>query len=260
MATKQDVVNDYAKTCRDKYGHLETPACYNRRILVTGVSKLDTNIGCVVAERLSASYGEVDTLSKSLGDLGDPDFVKSVSSWPTRYDTLVCCHGTTYLDWIEKQTSYTISRQLNDTLASHILVTNQFVKDTIDLPYKKHIVYIGSMAYRQVLNGSSVYCAAKAGLNMFARCVAWELAPKGYDVFILHPGNVINTPMARSTMLQLQRYRNIDACTAISYWNAGNPRTTILTMQEIADRVAELIDGKHTYLAGNPIDLAGGQR
>ena len=95
---------------------------------------------------------------------------------------------------------------------------------------------------------------------MFARCMAWELAPKGYDVYIIHPGNVAGSPMAESTKIQLMRYRNLTPLEAELYWNAGNPRNTILTANDIAILVSTICDGTMVYAAGNPIDLTGGQR
>ena len=95
---------------------------------------------------------------------------------------------------------------------------------------------------------------------MFARCMAWELAPKGYDVYILHPGNVKDSPMAESTIRQLAKYRGLTDLEAHLYWNTGNPRNTILSPDDIAEIVSHICDNTMQYTAGNPIDLTGGQR
>lgn len=256
---KATISSSYMASQLIKYGDLKYRPESERSCLIVG-AKVEghTNIGGYIIHALADYY--VESFDKSLGDAGNPEFVDQILHADASYDTLVCCQGTTHLDWIENQTPADIARQVHDSMMSHMIMVNKFVQNTIDKPYRKCIVLIGSMAYRQILNGSSIYCAAKAGLNMFGRCIAWELAPKGYDVYIVHPGNVANSPMAEQTIKELQRYRNMDEESAALYWNTGNPRNTILTPMEIARLVRVLVSGKYQYLAGNPIDLTGGQR
>ena len=255
VKTKSEVSNSYMQDCLYKYGELAYRNTEDSRVVVLGARP--GNIGGTIADRLSSEdYKEVIAIDRDYVDLAnvsDLDLYKDT-------DILIMCQGTTHIDWIENQTPEQMGRQLGDSLFSHIRQTNAFVRATINAPYKKSIIYIGSMAYRNILNGSSVYCAAKAGLNMFARCMAWELAPKGYDVYILHPGNVQNTPMAEFTKKELCRYRGLTPLEAELYWNTGNPRITVLSAGDIATIVSEICDNKMTYAAGNPIDLTGGQR
>ncbi|MGA2306515.1 MAG: SDR family oxidoreductase [Acidimicrobiales bacterium] len=56
------------------------------------------------------------------------------------------------------------------------------------------IVNIGSVMGRQVAHGSSAYCAAKAGVEMFTRCAAMELAASNIRVCGIGPG-YIDTPL-----------------------------------------------------------------
>ena len=257
---KSKVSSSYIKEQLDKYGTLTYKIEYERSYLVVGARVTEPiNIGGHIARALP--FGNIQTVDKTVGDVTNVEFLDELFKEEYGgYDTLICCQGTTHLDWIENQTPSDISRQLHDSLMSHMLLTNKFVNATIDAPWRKCIIYVGSMAYRQVLNGSSIYCAAKAGLNMFARCMAWELAPKGYDVYIIHPGNVACSPMAEQTIAELQRYRRMDEAAAREYWNTGNPRDTVLTPDEIARLVCQLASGDYKYMAGNPIDLTGGQR
>jgi ketoreductase len=116
------------------------------------------------------------------------------------------------------------------------------------------------MAYKAVLNGSSPYCAAKAGLAHFARCLAWELAPKAFDVFCVHPSNTKGTPMTEETIKGLMRYRGLDRKEAEAYWGAVLPKWQWLLPENIADLVSFLVSGKAEYLSGANLDMAGGQR
>lgn len=257
IKSKSAVSNGYIEDCLEKYGDLPNLATEKSNVVILGAR--EGNIGGEIANVLKKEdYASVACVDLDTCDL--TQYEHPLMKLYEKTDILIMCQGYTSIDWIENQTYDTMSVQLGNSLFSHIWHTNQFVKASMDKPYRKTIIYIGSMAYRNVLNGSSVYCAAKAGLNMFARCMAWELAPKGYDVYILHPGNVKDTPMAKSTMEQLAAYRGMTHLEAQLYWNTGNPRKTILSAHDIAVLVSEICDNKMMYAAGNPIDLTGGQR
>jgi len=169
-------------------------------------------------------------------------------------------NGYTHLDWIENQPDKEIIESVFVNLSVSMLAAKHFVQNTINNPWPKYIVFIGSMAYRSVLNGSAPYCAAKAGLAHFARCIAYELAPKNYNVFCIHPSNTEGTPMTEKTIVDLQRYRNLTRDEAEQYWGHGLPRLNWLQSTDIAELVAFLVSGKADYLSGGNIDLTGGQR
>lgn len=175
-------------------------------------------------------------------------------------EVLVCCTGTTHLDWIESTQEGEISEIITNTLHAPIMLTRQFVRQTIESPNRKMIVYIGSMAYNHVLNASSVYCAAKAGLAMFSRCMAWELAPKAYDVFTIHPSNVAHTPMSEHTMDEIADYRGLSGAEAYKYWTSAQVRGDMLTKRAIAELVEVLLYGRFGYVSGSQIELGGGAR
>lgn len=175
-------------------------------------------------------------------------------------NTLILCHGVTRLDWFEFCPIDKAKEIIDVNLFGSINVIQTFVKGTIDNQFHKRIIIIGSMAHNKVLNGSAVYCASKAGLAHLARCLAWELAPKAYDVFCIHPSNVQGTPMSQETIEGLERYRFMTPEQAASYWNDSPIREKILTPQEIAKLVVFLLDKHSSYLSGCQLELSGGQR
>jgi NAD(P)-dependent dehydrogenase (short-subunit alcohol dehydrogenase family) len=176
------------------------------------------------------------------------------------YDTLVLCNGSTHLDWIEDQKPETIFKVVDDCLTGSILATSEFVRRTMNLPYLKYIVYIGSMAHRSVLNASAPYCAAKAGLDHFTRCMGWELTPKGYRVFCVHPSNTEGTPMTEATIQGLMRYRNLDREGAEAYWAHVNQMPRWLQPHDVAATVGWLVSGQADFLSGTSISMSGGGR
>jgi NAD(P)-dependent dehydrogenase (short-subunit alcohol dehydrogenase family) len=176
------------------------------------------------------------------------------------FTALVMCHGVTHLDWIEDIPPERIDQAIMVNLTASIHLVQQFVRSTINAPHRKKIISIGSMAHRAVLNGSAAYCASKAGLAHFMRCAAWELAPKGFDVYSIHPSNVQGTTMTEDTIKGLARYRSLTREDAEAYWATGNPHTSALTTDEIARLVGYLLQPGTRYLSGANLELAGGQR
>jgi len=228
----------------------------SRKALVVGYS--EDNIGGEISRRLEADGLEVYSAEEE--ELP----ASSLSSFKRlpEYDTIIFNNGRTHLDWIEKQDERQIDEVVYNSLTSSMTGTADFVGATKDKPYQKNIVYIGSMAYRNVLNGSAPYCAAKAGLAMFARCMAWELAPKNYNVFCVHPSNTEHAPMSAETVRGLMRYRSLNREDAEAYWGASLPRSAWLQKQDIASVVSYLVSGDSgaSYLSGSNIELGGGQR
>jgi NAD(P)-dependent dehydrogenase (short-subunit alcohol dehydrogenase family) len=222
-----------------------------RQVLLTGDANLNS-IGAFIGERLRSQHVTVTSFQ---GDVRS--FVPG--DWHT-YDTLIACHGVTHLDWFE-DISLEKAREIFDVnLFGSFAVAQKFVQATISQPYRKRIIFIGSMAYTKVLNGSAAYCASKAGLAMLTRCLAWELAPKGYDVYCVHPSNVEGTPMSEETIQGLMRYRRIGREAAEAYWSDTVLRDHQLTKDEIAFTVRVLLTSGAEYMAGSNIELAGGAR
>lgn len=192
--------------------------------------------------------------------------VRSEQSWYNHRndlretDTLILCHGVTCLQWFENIDMGKVREIMDVNLTSTFGLTQYFVQCTLEQMWRKRIVLIGSMAHRAVLNGSAAYCASKAGLAMLGRCLAWELAPKGYDVFVIHPSNTKGTPMTEDTITGLMRYQHLSRQQAESYWNDSPIRESILTTTDIAKLILFLMTPHSSYLSGAQLELAGGQR
>jgi NAD(P)-dependent dehydrogenase (short-subunit alcohol dehydrogenase family) len=244
--SKEQISTSYLEETKAKYLHNEP---YEKRAVVVGSDK-QNNIGATIARKLKETIPIVNEYDKD--------------NWRcffgSRENILVLANGSTHLDWIENQSGHRIGEVLNDCLVTSMEATHHFVKATINTKCPKYIVYIGSMAYKHVLNGSSVYCAAKAGLAHFAKCMAWELAPKNYNVYIVHPSNTEGTPMTEETIKGLMRYRGLNREQAEQYWGSNLPRKNWLNANDIANTIEFLVSGKADYMSGGQIELSGGQR
>jgi NAD(P)-dependent dehydrogenase (short-subunit alcohol dehydrogenase family) len=260
--TKEAVHGSYLEQMKAEHGYKPLPK--DRRALVVGSNRFDgadyPNIGAAIADRFDDDGFEVyDPALRDLDVRYEGQVAKFLREHPYT-DTLVLCNGYTYMDWIEEYPATEMRRVLDCSLLGSMVATSEFVQDTINDPHHKHIVYIGSMAAKGVLNASAPYCAAKAGLQHFAKCMGWELTPKGYSVFVVNPSNTEGTPMTERTILHIMRYRGIDRAAAEAYWASINLKTEWLLPPNIAATVRYLVSGAAAYQSGTAIDLSGGQR
>ena len=136
----------------------------------------------------------------------------------------------------------------------------KFVALTKDNKEVKRIIIIGSMAYNNVLNGSSVYCATKAAINQYAKCAAYELAKYGYLVTVINPGNVLDTPMTTKVKEQLCILHDLNPHDAEDYWGKVNNLGEFITKRDIAKMVKFLLKPEARFLSGSSLDLRGSNR
>jgi len=177
-------------------------------------------------------------------------------------DTLILCHGITHLAWFEDQLIEDITNQVEVNLTGTMLAIKAFVDRTYSFRHvRKQIVVVGSMAYRNVLNASAPYCASKAGVAHLIRCLGWELTPKGYYIWGVHPSNVEGTPMAEDTIQGIMAYRNLTYEEAEAYWGAVNLMPRWLEASDVADTIVRLVASPSAcWQSGTNIELTAGQR
>jgi NAD(P)-dependent dehydrogenase (short-subunit alcohol dehydrogenase family) len=252
MSVKSIVSSSYLEA--QKAGHAHKPFRDPPNVFITGAMR-ENSIGFEIAAMLSEDIGSIITYNNEdvRGDWLDLGKFEDI-------DTLIMCHGVTYLDWFEN-IPYQKAKEIFDVnLYGTFNVAQAFVNETLDTDYRKRIICIGSMAYKHVLNGSAAYCASKAGAAHLMKCLAWELAPKGYDVYSIHPSNTLDTPMSGETIAGLMRYRALTEEEATAYWNDSMIRNQSLTTTEIARTVRAIINDGLGYLSGCNLELTGGQR
>jgi NAD(P)-dependent dehydrogenase (short-subunit alcohol dehydrogenase family) len=250
--SKGQISSQYTEAVQAK--HLSKPYKEGMlRVLLTGAES-SNSIGEGIV-RMLLNFGH--TAQHIQGDVRDQVVENAIPSWA---DALIMCHGVSWLDWLENAPDSKIRECIDVNLYGTINLTKAFVRSTIETPHRKKIIAIGSMAYNRILNGSATYCASKAGVAHFIRCAAWELAPKGYDVYCIHPSNVDGTPMANDTIVGLARYRGITMEEAESYWSNSYIRLRSLKPYDIASLVIYLLSPEAEFLSGQQFEMTGGQR
>lgn len=256
---KEEVSSEYIASQKGMHGdRAEMPV--SRHIVVFGVG--EGNIGEAIAETYMAGGADLSIAPPKLDVANYGDVWEWMATLPDDMDTLVLSQGANSMAWFEDQAPGTMADVVAANLTGSMNVAHAFVNMTMMQRHLKHIVFVGSMAYKKVLNASAPYCASKAGLAMLAECLGWELTPKGYRVFCVHPSNVENTPMTRETVKGIAAYRGMSMAEAEEYWGAVNLMPAWLQKEDVADAVVTLTDGAdhHGFLSGSQIELKGGQR
>lgn len=262
MGTKEAISGGYIESWHHVTKDWKVPDVEVRSALIVGCR--EGNIGEAIYNELSeigfAKVHSRDTNATKLPfDVNNDGDLNSLR-WKS-YDTLILANGETNLEWIEDQPLSRIQSVIDNKLTGSIKAVSQFAKANLDVQDIKNIVLIGSMAHKSVLNASAPYCAACAGLNHFVRCAAWELAPKGFRVFIVNPSNTEGTPMTEETINGIMRYRGIERAQAEEYWSAVRAIPEWLTREDIAKLVGRLVTKEEMrWLAGVPLDLGAGIR
>lgn len=90
-----------------------------------------------------------------------------------------------------------ITAAFNVNLVSSVILTNAFLESYGSFPAKQVIINVSSGAGKNPIDGWSVYCATKAGLDMYTRTIAEELKIDGKKhifAFAVAPG-IVDTAM-----------------------------------------------------------------
>lgn len=185
--------------------HTEQPALAGRRAIVTGGT---TGIGRAIAVLL-ASYGakvftcgrtpeHLDDALARIREVGEGDGINADLSDPDQVDMFFAA-AHDYLGGLDiavinaavpaaetAETSEEDTRyQLETDLVSYVITAQKAAKR---MKAGSDIVLIGSMSAVSRKGGSSIYVAAKSGVQGFAKALREELSEKDIKVGLIEPG------------------------------------------------------------------------
>lgn len=127
---------------------------------------------------------------------------------------------------------------LHVNLAAAMVFTARFLAATAGTKADRRVLNISSGLGRRPMDGSSVYCASKAGLDMFTRCLKLEqaLEANGARVVSLAPG-VIETDMQ-----VYMRSRDPGDFPQRAYFQGMKDEARLSTPEDAARRILAYLD------------------
>ncbi|MEK8031431.1 SDR family NAD(P)-dependent oxidoreductase [Ideonella sp. DXS29W] len=169
---------------------------------VIGISRQASPELAALAAREGSSGGK---LTQWRFDLAEPEAAaKQLATWLGSHDgqayasvSLINNAGVvTTPGPLEKTPWAEAARGLRVGLEAAVLLSGAFLQGTTGWPGQRKVLLISSGLGRRAMAGSAVYCAAKAGMDHFARALALEqgAVPHGARVVSLAPG-IIDTDM-----------------------------------------------------------------
>jgi NAD(P)-dependent dehydrogenase (short-subunit alcohol dehydrogenase family) len=183
-------------------------------------------------------------------------------------DALIVTCGRTSSGHFSEIPDYEIGQMVRANLVLPLEAARRFIQAASPDPNlsprggrTRHIVFIGSYGYEHPFTEGTLYCAAKAGLDMAARTLGWELTDRGYRVHIVHPYHVGGTPMWSRTEEIVQERYGMTFEEADAYNRKDLKMPDLLTADEIADVVHALLTVPAMgWLSGQSLKLYGGTR
>ena len=111
------------------------------------------------------------------------------------------------------------------------------------------IVNIASINAQQASEGKSAYCCSKAGVEMFTKVAAMELAEQGIRVTAIGPG-IIDTPLA-APLIAFDQIKE-DFLENIPLGRMG-------TTEDIANAALFLVSDEATWVTGTTLFVDGAE-
>lgn len=226
-------------------------------VVVLGANKADPpNMGREIADYLDDRSWEVWT-HDCLFDNG-----YQVPTWErfyTQMDALVVTLGRTMVQPFHEADDQALEDVIRACLTLPMLAAQQYIMQRQGRGGR--VVFIGSYAFDHPITNGAAYCAAKAGLDMLARTLAWDYSSEGYSFFTVHPYHVPGTPMWEYVQRRVCETRGWTRQQADDYAMQNLKQPNPLSPVEIAEVVQWLLESPAAaWLSGAGLPLYGGTR
>lgn len=116
------------------------------------------------------------------------------------------------IDYVGYLTSKKILDSFSVNLTSPVLLTNSFLKNFQDKNMEKYIVNISSGAANYAIQSWSIYCSAKASLDMFSKVLNEEQQFRAFPfkVITFYPGKVDTSMQSTIRDVPKDRFKDVD--------------------------------------------------
>lgn len=224
------------------------------KVLITGV---DSSLGSALAEKYFDEGYQVHGIEKNAFHQergGGYEYLREVIEQVPCPDILINNYGVNRLGWIGGNLEIQMYDIMNVNVTSMYAVVDH-LKRIHDAPMR--VMNVASASGKNPQRCTSLYCASKAAIIHMTRVMARELAPQGWVVNCIAPGEISDTRMIHETYEQVGQLRNLKPEQAAMATIANNPMGRRTTTTEVAEAIFK-INQLPDYINGACIDMAGG--
>lgn len=176
-------------------------------------------------------------------------------------DALVVTLGRTSMLPFDKTEDDEIEEVIRGCLTLPLQCAREYVQRRLGAREEGgRIVFVGSYAYRHPFSTGTAYCAAKAGLDMATKTMAWEVTDKGFTVNCVHPYHVEGTPMWEKVQAGVMQNKSMDRHEADEY-AYKDVKMPLARPGELAAMIYNIVNSHETkWTSGSSIEMFGGTR
>ncbi|XEC96553.1 SDR family NAD(P)-dependent oxidoreductase [Paenibacillus tarimensis] len=145
-----------------------------------------------------------------------------------------------------------INKNLQISLVAPMVLTSSFIKLTDNHPFRRKIINISSGSGIYPAPAMGVYCTAKAGINMFTRCVGAEQAKAHNPVEMI----AVDPGMVETEMQQIARGKNDEDFEMAKYFKQACQTGQLQSAEALGKHLLNIIDKK--FETGKLINYADG--
>jgi NAD(P)-dependent dehydrogenase (short-subunit alcohol dehydrogenase family) len=229
-----------------------------RRALVTGAA---TGIGAATAARFRAEGADVVGVDADpaydgvVADVTDPDQIASAVLATGGLDICVANAGISLMQPFLEGDLASWERVLRVNLLG---VMNTFQQAALAMPRGGRLLATASIAGLHGEREASAYCASKAGVIGLVRALAIELAPRGFTVNAVAPGQ-IDTRMNSTDLEAVSRREGRTAQELLqAHLDQRVPARRLGTPEEVAGVFAFLASDA-AFITGTVVTIDGGE-
>ena len=126
-------------------------------------------------------------------------------------------------------------------LIAPMLLTSIFIQRFNDMEFRKKVVFISSGAAFTPLVNESIYCATKAGINLFAQVIGLEQKDKenGFEILAIGPG-MVDTPMQLTV-----RSKTNDEFGLVDFFKQAFLDGKLQEPSKVAEKIFTILENKY---------------
>jgi NAD(P)-dependent dehydrogenase (short-subunit alcohol dehydrogenase family) len=234
-------------------------ALEGRRALVTGAA---TGIGAATLARFRAEGAQVVGVDADpaydgvVADVTDPDQMARAVRRAGELDICVANAGISLMEPFLEGSLHSWERVLRVNVLG---VMNSFQAAALAMPRGGRLLATASIAGLHGEPDASAYCASKAGVIGVVRALALELAPRGFTVNAVAPGQ-IDTRMNSTDLETVSRREGRPAEELLrAHLDSRVPARRLGTPDEVAGVFAFLASDAADFISGAVLRIDGGE-